>query len=358
MGLVYVAFRLKGKKYQLSILKTLVFLPLPRRNTCFNLTRQEIYCTITLLQRKRLSFSQKKGFIDMTSDRIRIALQKSGRLAEDSIELLENCGLHIDRSQDQLFCRVMELPIDLLMIRDDDIPGFVSSGICDLGIVGENVFAENSASAKEGFSAIILERLGFSLCRLSIAVPENGKIKNVADLAGKTLATSYPFLLREYLRQQNIEAYTLLMSGSVEVAPRLKIADAICDIVASGATLAANNLRELTVILKSEALFIRSAQKLNPAKENVIHRLLSRMRGALMAEDSKYIMMNAPRSAIDKITKLLPGCDSLTILDLNKEDMVAIHAVCKEAVFWETMEKLQGVGATAILVMPIEKMTA
>jgi ATP phosphoribosyltransferase len=294
----------------------------------------------------------------MTTERIRIALQKSGRMAEDSLDLLKNCGLHIDRSRDQLFCRIKELPIDLLMIRDDDIPGFVSSGICDLGIVGENVFAETSASEKDGFSAVILERLGFSSCRLSIAVPEAGAIKSVADLAGKTLATSYPYLLRAYLKSQNIEAYTLLMSGSVEVAPRLKIADGICDIVASGATLTANNLRELTVVLKSEALLIRSAQKLNPEKEDIIHRLLSRMRGALMAEDSKYIMMNAPRSAIGKITRLLPGCDSPTIMDLNKEDMVAIHAVCKEAVFWETMEKLQGVGASAILVLPIEKMTA
>ena len=294
----------------------------------------------------------------MTTDRIRIALQKSGRMAEDSLELLKNCGLHIDRSKDQLFCRVQELPIDLLLIRDDDIPGFVSNSICDLGIVGENVFAERRATETEAFSATILERLGFSRCSLAIAVPENGPIKTVADLKGKTLATSYPGLLHAYLKAQNVEAHTLVMSGSVEVAPRLKIADAICDIVASGATLTANNLREMTVVLKSEALLIRSGQKLSAENEAVIHRLLSRMRGAIMAEDSKYIMLNAPRSAIDKIAKLLPGCDSPTIIDLNKEDMVAIHAVCKEAVFWETVEKLQSAGASGILVMPIEKMAA
>jgi ATP phosphoribosyltransferase len=292
------------------------------------------------------------------SERIRIALQKTGRLAEDSLDLLKNCGLHVDRSKDQLFCRIQELPIDLLLVRDDDIPGFISNGICDLGIVGENVFAEKKADGNGSFAATILERLGFSLCRLSIAVPENGSVKEIHDLAGTTIATSYPHLLRDFLKSQNIQAKTLVMTGSVEVAPRLKIADAICDIVASGVTLTANNLRELTIILRSEALLIRSAQRFSSEKEEVIHRLLARMRGALMAQDSKYIMLNAPRSAIDKITQLLPGCDSPTIMDLNKEGMVAIHAVCKEAVFWETMEKLQGVGASAILVLPIEKMTA
>lgn len=294
----------------------------------------------------------------MTTDRIRIALQKSGRLADDSLALLRKCGLHIDKSKDQLFCRVKELPIDLLLVRDDDIPGFVSNGICDLGIVGENVYAEEKYEDATACSAVVLERLGFSQCRLAIAVPEGGAIKTVADLAGATLATSYPNLLREYLKAQGIAAKTLLMTGSVEVAPRLKIADAICDIVASGATLAANNLRELTTVLKSEALLIRSARVLSDEQEAVVRRLLSRMRGAIMAEDSKYIMLNAPRAAVAAITALLPGCDAPTIMDLNREGMVAIHAVCKEAVFWETMEKLQQAGGSAILVLPIEKMTA
>ena len=294
----------------------------------------------------------------MSVERIRIALQKSGRMAEDSVALLKSCGLHINRSKDQLFCRINELPIDLLMVRDDDIPGFVSNGICDLGIVGENVFAEMKSAADGDFAATILERLGFSMCRLSIAVPDNGVIKSVADLAGKTLATSYPHLLQDYLKGQKVSAKTLVMTGSVEVAPRLKIADAICDIVASGVTLAANNLRELTLVLQSEALLIRSAQSLSTDKEAIIQRLLARMRGAIMAQDSKYIMMNAPRSALARITQLLPGCESPTIMDLNRGDMVAVHAVCKEAVFWGTMEELQEAGASAILVLPIEKMTA
>ena len=294
----------------------------------------------------------------MTAERIRIALQKSGRLAEDSIELLKNCGLHVARSKDHLFCRIKELPIDVLLVRDDDIPGFVSNGICDLGIVGENVYAEKKAAGNGSFSATGLERLGFSFCRLSVAVPDNGPIQSIADLANTTIATSYPHQLQAFLKQNNITAKTLIMTGSVEVAPRLKIADAICDIVASGATLTANNLRELTTVLQSQALLIRSAKTFSADKEATIQRLLTRMRGVAMAEDSKYIMLNAPKSAIEAITKLLPGCDSPTIMNLGKEGMVAIHAVCKETLFWDTMEKLKAAGGTGILVLPIEKMMA
>lgn len=292
----------------------------------------------------------------MSTDRIRIALQKSGRMAEDSVNLLKNCGLHVDRSKDQLFCRIKELPIDLLLVRDDDIPGFVANGICDLGIVGRNVFAETAEAATGGLAAVVLERLGFSVCRLAIAVPETSPIAAVSDLGGATIATSYPHLLQNFLRANGVTAKVLVMTGSVEVAPRLRIAEAICDIVASGATLAANGLRELSVVLTSEALLVRSAQKLSAEKEETAHRLLERMRGALMAEDSKYIVLNAPRSAVERISRLLPGCDSPTVMDLNKENMVAIHAVCKEALFWDTMEKLKAAGGSAILVLPIEKM--
>ena len=294
--------------------------------------------------------------MEVVSDRTRIALQKSGRMADDSLNLLKSCGLHIDRSRDQLFCRIKELPIDLLLVRDDDIPGFVSNGTCDLGIVGDNVFAEARAAANGALAARVLERLGFSLCRLSIAAPDGGPIKTVSDLNGATIATSYTHLLQEFLAANGIFAKTLVMTGSVEVAPRLKIADAICDIVSSGATLAANGLRELTVILRSEALLVRSAQELSAEKEETTHRLLERMRGALMAEDSKYIMLNAPRTAVDDIARLLPGCDAPTVMDLNREGRVAIHAVCREAVFWDTMEKIKAAGGSAILVLPIEKM--
>ncbi len=294
----------------------------------------------------------------MTTERIRIALQKSGRLAEDSINLLKNCGLHVARSKDQLFCRIKELPIDVLLVRDDDIPNFVDSGICELGIVGENVFAEMRC-ASAGFSAAVVERLGFSQCRLSIAVPDNASVKSVADLAGTTIATSYPCLLQDFLKRQNITAKTLEMQGSVEVAPRLKIADAICDIVASGATLTANNLRELTVVLNSQALLVRGSKHFSPEKEDIIQRLLTRMRGTLSAEDSKYVMLHVDADKLPQIVRLLPGSESPTILPLRGVDnKFAVHAVCRETVFWETMEQLKAAGATSILVLPIEKMMA
>lgn len=294
----------------------------------------------------------------MSADRLRLAFQKSGRLAEASIALLKSCGLHVDRSREELFCRVKELPIDLLMVRDDDIPGFVANGICDLGIVGENVFAEAKAAENGGLAAFALERLGFSRCRLSIAVPELGSINSVSDLAGTTIATSYPHLLQNFLRTHDVTAKVLVMTGSVEVAPRLHIADAICDIVASGATLEANGLRELIVVLESEALLIRSQASLARGKEETAQRLIARMRGALMAEDSKYIMLNAPKSAVARISRVLPGCDSPTVMELSREGMVAIHAVCKEAVFWDTLENIRDAGGSAILVLPIEKMLA
>ncbi|HEY3637276.1 MAG TPA: ATP phosphoribosyltransferase [Rhizomicrobium sp.] len=296
--------------------------------------------------------------MEMAIDRTRIALQKRGRMADDSIDLLKKCGLHIDRSKDQLFCRIKELPIDLLLVRDDDIPSFVGNGICDLGIVGENVFTETKAVANGTLAATVLERLGFSVCRLSIAAPDGGPITKIADLNAATIATSYPNLLQNFLAANGISAKTLVMTGSVEVAPRLKIADAICDIVSSGATLAANGLRELVVVLHSQALLIRSTTASSVEKEETTRRLLERMRGVLLAEDSKYIVLNAPRASVDKIARLLPGCAAPTITDLNREGMVAIHAVCRETIFWDTMEKIKAAGGSAILVLPIEKMMA
>jgi ATP phosphoribosyltransferase len=292
----------------------------------------------------------------MASERIRIALQKSGRLAEDSIALLKHCGLHIDRSKDQLFCRIKELPIDLLLVRDDDIPNFVNDGICDLGIVGANVFEEISADRTD-FSVTILEKLGFSTCRLAIAVPENSAAQKPSDLNNLTIATSYPRLLQKFLNNNKITAKIIVMTGSVEVAPRLKIADAICDIVASGATLTANNLREAIVVLRSEALLIQSAKSLPLEKTAIINRLRARMRGTLQAEDSKYIMLNCDKAQLTAIVKLLPGSESPTIMPLHGSiDKFAVHAVCRETVFWETMEQLKVAGARDILVLPIEKM--
>ena len=295
----------------------------------------------------------------MNEARVRIALQKSGRLAEDSLALLSACGLHVTRSKDQLFCRIKELPVDVLLLRDDDIPTFVSNGICDLGIVGENVFAETAAVQARAFDASVVTRLGFSRCRLAIAVPAGGAVKDVAALAGCTIATSYPGLLKAFLDQRGVDAKILLMKGAVEVAPRLNIADAICDVVASGATLAANGLSELATLIESEALLVRAGRTLDPAKEAIIARLVKRMRGALQADDSKYIMLHAPRDRLTQIVNFLPGVETPTVLPLQgAPDKCAVHAVCRETVFWETMEELQAAGATSILVLPIEKMMA
>ncbi len=292
----------------------------------------------------------------MSSVRTRIAFQKSGRLAEDCFALFKNCGLHISRSRDELFCRVEELPLDVLLVRDDDIPNFVSSGICDLGIVGENVFAEMRAGTDD-FSATILDRLGFSNCRLSIAVPDVSSAQKAHDLANMTIATSYPKLLQKYLKEKGVTAKTLMMMGSVEVAPRLKMADAICDIVASGGTLAANNLREMDIILKSEALLIGGPAALSKEKQDTIDRLRARMCGVLQAADSKYIMLHACQDSLGRIVKMLPGAETPTILPLQSDaGKVAVHAVCRENVFWETLENLKKAGASSILVVPIEKM--
>ncbi len=293
----------------------------------------------------------------MRQDRLCIALQKSGRLAEESLALLKACGLHIARGKDQLLVRVREIPLDVLFVRDDDIPAFVSRGVCGLGIVGENVFQERRLEDSSGFHATILQRLGFSACRLALAAPEEGPITTPETLAGKTVATTYPHLLGAFLRERHLDATVLTMNGSVEVAPRLKIADAICDLVASGATLAANGLREITTVLNSEALLIRPDIPLSPAHESVITRLLTRIKGTLQAEDSKYIMLHAPRDHLAAITALLPGCESPTVLPLQgSPDKVAVHAVCRETVFWETMEQLKAAGASSILILPIEKM--
>jgi ATP phosphoribosyltransferase len=292
----------------------------------------------------------------LKESRIRIAIQKSGRLSEESLKLLQGCGLRIDRTKDQLLCRVKELPIDLLLVRDDDIPDFVNNGVCDLGIVGENVFAEKGL-ANAGFKATICARLGFSKCRLSIAAPTTGPIKSLTDLTGKTLATTYPLLTKRFAEENGINVTIVEMSGSVEVAPRMMIADAICDIVASGATLTANSLSEITTVLNSEALLIRAPGVWDLDKETIVRRLLTRMRGVIKAEDSKYIMLHADKKYLDKVIALIPGCESPTVLPLQGLDhKVAVHAVCRESVFWETMEQLEQAGASSILVLPIEKM--
>ncbi len=288
--------------------------------------------------------------------RLRIAVQKKGRLADESFALLKKCGLNFSVRGDGLLARVKNLPIDLLLVRDDDIPNFVASAASDFGLVGENVFAEETLGVKP-LDVNILRRLGFSRCNLCLAADENGKIQTVKDLDGKKIATSYPGILSAYLRDNNIDAACVEMKGAVELAPRINIADAICDLVSSGATLEANGLKAFETILESEAVLIGSNRALSAEKQSIYERLLSRIDGVIRSKDSKYIMLNAPQDQIAAISEILPGADAPTIIPLGTEGgLVAMQAVCTENVFWETLEALKDKGARSILVLPIEKM--
>ncbi|MCK5041167.1 MAG: ATP phosphoribosyltransferase [Sphingomonadales bacterium] len=292
----------------------------------------------------------------MDKTRLRLAIQKSGRLAEDSFELLKLSGLKIQPNKSGLFYRVKNFPLDLLLVRDDDIPGFVADGVADLGIVGSNVFEEFSLTHADKQSNTLLP-LGFSKCTLNIAIPSEQNYNSMADLAGKNIATSYPQILSKALAAKNITANIVEMHGAVEVAPKLGIADAICDIVSSGATLEANGLKSVENIFTSQALLLKTKSQLGPEKEQSLSRLLSRIEGVQACKETKYIMLNAPQTALPEITKLLPGADAPTVMPLEGQNgAVAIHAVCRESVFWETMENLRDAGATSILVLPIEKM--
>ncbi len=293
----------------------------------------------------------------MDGDRLRLAMQRSGRLSDASFELLSKCGLHISRSRTELFCRIEELPIDLLLVRDDDIPGFVEEGVCDLGIVGENVVEEKRRAASDDFKTGTVLSLGYARCRLVLAVQEGRAFKDLGDLKGLRIATTYPATLKAMLTAAKVEAEIVVMNGSVEVAPRLHIADAICDIVQTGATLEANGLKPVHTLLDSQALLIGRKDRLTGGKAEIAERLIKRIQGALKASEAKYIMLHAPRSALPAIARILPGAESPTVLPLESmPDKVAVHAVSRESVFWETMEQLKAAGASAILVLPIEKM--
>ena len=294
----------------------------------------------------------------MDNTRLRLAVQKSGRLSDDSFELLKSAGLKVQVNKSGLFYRVSNFPLDLLLVRDDDIPGFVADGIADLGIVGSNVFEEFTLTHGNKNSSTLLP-LGFSKCRLSIAISAEKKYNSIQDLAGKTIATSYPEILGKSLSDNGVSANIVEMHGSVEVAPKLGIAEAICDIVSSGATLEANGLKAVENIFESQATLLQTAAELSPEKVKTITRLLNRIKGVQASVETKYIMLNAPTIALPAITKLLPGAGAPTVMPLEgQDDAVAVHAVCRESVFWETMENLRAAGATSILVLPIEKMMA
>lgn len=289
--------------------------------------------------------------------RLRLAVQKSGRLADDSFDLLAKCGLKVRRSRTELYARIAELPIDLLLVRDDDIPGLVARGASDVGIVGGNVFEETRLDGgAEG--AAVIRPLGFSRCRLCIAVPKSDDYAAPADLSGRTVATSYPELTRAWAEREGVALTPIHMSGAHEIAPRLGLSDAICDIVSTGATLNANGLKVAETIYRSEALLIGPDAPLAPAKQAALDALSARIEGVLRSKDAKYVMMNAPRDAIDAIRGVLPGADSPTVLDLHGAggDMVALHVLTTDAVVWEHLEELKAIGARAILVLDVDKM--
>ena len=291
------------------------------------------------------------------TERLRIALQKKGRLADGSFELLKKCGLRFSIRSGSLLARVKNLPIDLLLVRDDDIPSFVATGAADIGIVGENVLVEEQLTAKAELDASIDMRLGFSRCKLCLAAPSGGAITTLKDLEGTRIATTYPGVMGRYLKDNNINAKSVDMKGAVELAPSIGIAESICDLVSSGATLEANGLAAFETILNSEAVLISSSRALSPAQSEIYNKLSSRIDGVLKSAETKYIMLNAPKDKLDAITALLPGSDAPTIIPLaGNDDLVALQAVCTETIFWETLEDLKSLGARAILVLPIEKM--
>ena len=285
---------------------------------------------------------------------LRIAIQKSGRLSDKCLDLLNRCGLQFDARKRTLIARAKDHPVELMLVRDDDIPNYVRDGVCDIGIVGLNELEEKIGPSNDNVQ--IVRRLGFGSCRLSMAWPKSKPYDGLESFSGKRIATSYPNILNNYLKQKNIVAEAVEISGSVEVAPSIGVADAICDLVSTGATLESNGLEEVLTILKSEAVLVRNLRSLDDQKEALIQKLLQRVDSTLLAKNAKYIMMNAPKTSIDQITKLIPGMEDPTVMPLSyDENKVAIHAVAKEDVVWETMEQLKEAGASSILVLPIEK---
>lgn len=277
---------------------------------------------------------------------LKIAIQKSGRLNEKSVELLKNCGLSFENYKSSLISNVSNFPLEILFLRDDDIPEYVQDGIADLGIVGENVISET------GVDVSFLQMLGFGKCTLKLAVQTHSTIENIADLNGKSIATSYPVILKNFLDDNKINAEIRTISGSVEIAPGLGLSDAIFDIVSTGGTLKSNGLKPFAEVMKSEAVLIG---RNGIEKEPLIIELIQRIQSVLRAKETKYVVLNAEVKNIDQILSLLPGVKSPTVVPLAEEGWVAIHTVIPERDFWEKISLLKGAGAQGIVVMPIEK---
>ncbi|MBS1951069.1 MAG: ATP phosphoribosyltransferase [Cytophagales bacterium] len=282
---------------------------------------------------------------------LRLAIQKSGRLQEGSLRLLKESGIHFNNGKDQLKTQAENFNLELLFLRDDDIPQYIEDRVADAGIIGENIVIEKQKNNK------IISRLGFAKCRLSMAVLRSENYTGTEWLQGKNIATSFPNLVRTFLDQHKIEAGIHEISGSVEIAPGIGLADAICDIVSSGSTLLSNGLKEVETVISSEAVLV-SNPKLNEAKEKILTELVFRIQSVQSAQNNKYILMNCPNDAIEKITSVIPGMKSPTIMPLNKPGWSSLHSVVDENDFWKKINLLKSFGAEGILVIPIEKMIA
>jgi ATP phosphoribosyltransferase len=280
---------------------------------------------------------------------LKIAIQKSGRLSENSHRLLEECGIKFSNGNNVLKTTALNFPIEILFLRDDDIPQYVEQRVADIGILGENMVHEKNKNVK------IIEHLGFAQCRLSLAIPKEDEYTGPQYFNNRKVATSYPKLLSDYFQKNNINAEIEEISGSVEISPGIGLADAICDIVSSGSTLLMNGLKEVQTILKSQAVIIGSSN-LSSEKQNILTRLQFRIRALKNARENKYILLNAPESAIPEICRILPGIKSPTILPLAEKGWYSLHSVVKEDDFWERIKQLKNAGAEGILVIPIEKM--
>ena len=280
---------------------------------------------------------------------IRLAVQKSGRLNEDSLKLLKDCGISIDNGKDQLKAAARNFPMEVFFLRNGDIPQYIRDGVVDLAILGENLLEE------KGKDIEIIEQLGFSKCRVSVAVPKGKEFNTIQDLAGKRIATSYPNTVNAFLKKNNISADLHIINGSVEIAPNIGLADAICDIVSSGSTLFKNNLKEVVEITRSQAVLVQ-ATDLNTEQKELITKLRFRVQSVLRAKKSKYILLNAPNDRIEAISSILPVLKSPTVLPLAQEGWSSLHSVINAGDFWEVIDQLKEAGAEDILVCPIEKM--
>lgn len=281
--------------------------------------------------------------------KLRIAIQKSGRLHEESLQLLKECGISIDNGKDQLKAQAKNFPLEVYYLRNGDIPQYLKDGVVDCAIIGENVLIE------KGEGIVITEKLGFSKCRVSLAVPKDFEYESLQDLDGKRIATSYPNTVLDFVAKKNISVDLHIINGSVEIAPNIGLADGICDIVSSGSTLFKNNLKEVVVLLKSEAVLAVSPTISNE-REEILEKLKFRIRAVLKGRDAKYVLLNAPNDSLKRIIEILPGMKSPTILPLSEEGWSSVHSVIPQGDFWEVIDKLKDAGAEGILVCPIEKM--